>query len=149
MEVGEPPVQNISISSGVSFPSLLASIALKSLTVQSPTLCRSQIVKVAAWTDRPPAVKQRLRVGSGAPRIHVEHPGGGLVLNVHLGPVGETAISLEDSGGVDSSRMVQRQASHALQSYGHPTPFHAMPASQSPMMPRPATPNVSVERGGD
>ena len=77
-----------------------------------------------AWTDRPYHVKQRM-AHSNSPRIHAEHSGEGLVLNIHLSDVGPHAITLGHSGGVDASRMVQRQASHALQSYGHPTPFHA------------------------
>ena len=78
---------------------------------------------------RPYHVKQRM-AHSNSPKIHVEHPGGGLVMNIHLSDVGPHAITLGHSGGVDASRMVQRQASHALQSYGHPQPFHAMPAQQ-------------------
>jgi len=67
---------------------------------------------------------------SNSPKIHVEHPGGGLVMSIHLSDVGPHAISLGNSGGVDASRMVQRQASHALQSHGHPTPFPVMHAPQ-------------------
>jgi hypothetical protein len=50
-------------------------------------------------------------------------------MNIHLGPVGVHAINLSHSGGVDSN-MVRRQASHALQAYGHPQPIHAMQAPQ-------------------
>jgi len=57
-------------------------------------------------------------------------PGSGLVLNIHLSDVGPHAISLSHSGGVDASNIVRRQASHALQSYGHPQPFRPMPAPQ-------------------
>jgi len=78
---------------------------------------RGGAAKVAPWTDRPPHIKQRLARGSGAPKIHVPHDGG-LVLSIHLSDVGPHAITLGHSGGVDTSRMVQRQASHALQ---HPT----------------------------
>ena len=45
-------------------------------------------------------LQQDLARGSGAPRIHVDHPGSGLVMNIHLGPVGVDAISLAHSGGV-------------------------------------------------
>jgi hypothetical protein len=85
-----------------------------------------------AWQDRPPHITQRLKVGSGSPRIHVPHEGG-LVLNIHLGRVGEHAISFGHenySGGVDASRMVQRQASHALHADARPTPFPVMHAPQ-------------------
>jgi hypothetical protein len=67
-----------------------------------------------AWTDRPYHVKQRLARGSGAPRIHVDHPGSGLVMSIHLSDVGPHAITLGDHGGVDSSRMVQRQAASVI-----------------------------------
>jgi hypothetical protein len=54
------------------------------------------------WQDRPPHIKQRLAPGSGAPKIHVQHPGGGLVMSIHLSDVGPHA------GGVNVERMVQR-----------------------------------------
>ena len=64
------------------------------------------------WRDRPPHIKQRLARGSGSPRIHVEHPGGGLVMNIHLGDVGPHAISFghsgDYSGGVCSTDTWQR-----------------------------------------
>src|SRR5262249_1050507 len=59
-----------------------------------------------AWTDRPYHVKQRM-AHSNSPRIHAEHSGEGLVLNIHLSDVGPHAITLGHSGGVDASRMVQ------------------------------------------
>ena len=71
-----------------------------------------------AWKDHPYPVAQRTQKGL---KIHAPHSGEGLVMNIHLSDVGPHAISFHSgpdgySGGVDSSRMVQRQASHALQS---------------------------------
>ena len=70
-------------------------------------------------------VKQRNRIGKGM-HIAAPHSGEGLVMNIHLSNVGPHALSLTHSGGVN----VERAASRALQSYGHPQPFHPMPASQ-------------------
>src|SRR5262249_55902719 len=39
-----------------------------------------------------------LSQGSGAPKIHAEHSGSGLVLNIHLSDVGPHAITLGDNG---------------------------------------------------
>ena len=64
----------------------------------------------AAWQDRPPVIKQRLARGSGAPKIHVEHPGGGLVMSIHLSDVGPHAISLSHSGGVNVANVAARGA---------------------------------------
>src|SRR5262249_28750148 len=77
-----------------------------------------------AWTDRPYHVKQRM-AHSNSPRIHAEHSGEGLVLNIRSVRCGPPCDNPRPQRRVDASRMVQRQASHALQSYGHPTPFHA------------------------
>jgi hypothetical protein len=84
-----------------------------------------------AWRDRPFAAHKN---GSGL-KIHAPHSGEGLVMNIHLSNVGPHAISFHSgpdgyNGGVDSSRMVQRQASHALQSDARPTPFPVMRAPQ-------------------
>jgi hypothetical protein len=59
------------------------------------------------WKDRPPAVAQRTTQGL---KIHAPHSGEGLVMNIHLSPVGEHAISFHSgpdgySGGVDSMQM--------------------------------------------
>ena len=69
----------------------------------------------SAWQNRPPHIKRRLARGSGAPKIHVEHPGGGLVMSIHLSDVGPHAISLGHSGGVNVARM----AEHKLRSDAH------------------------------
>jgi len=66
---------------------------------------------------------QRLARGSG-PRIHVDHPGGGLVMSIHLSDVGPHAITLGHSGGVNVARM----AEHKLRSDAHlpaTNPFHS------------------------
>src|SRR5262249_26789532 len=55
---------------------------------------RGGATKAPAWTDRPQHIKQRLAQGSGAPRIHAQHSGEGLVLNIHLSDVGPDALSL-------------------------------------------------------
>jgi hypothetical protein len=82
-----------------------------------------------AWQDLPAHVTQRLKVGSGAPRIHVEHSGEGLVLNLHLSPVGDHALNLSHTGGVNAD-WVRNAASHALHADARPVPFRSMPAPQ-------------------
>src|SRR5690349_3580109 len=59
-------------------------------------------------TGRKLARGGKAQAGNGL-RIHAPHSGSGLVLNIHLGPVGANALSLTHSGGVDASRMVQRE----------------------------------------
>jgi hypothetical protein len=77
-----------------------------------------------AWKDRPYAVPHK--DGSGL-KIHAPTSGSGLVMHIHLSDVGPHAISFGHgdaySGGVDSSRMVERQAMHRLTSEARPTPF--------------------------
>jgi hypothetical protein len=73
----------------------------------------------AAWETKPYAVQQRTRVGNGM-HIAAPHSGEGLVLNVHLSPVGPHALSLTNSGGVNVETMAQR----GLQADARPTnPF--------------------------
>jgi hypothetical protein len=54
----------------------------------------------SAWESKSPRVG-KLHVGA-------PHSGEGLVLNVHLSPVGPHALSLTNSGGVNVERMAQR-----------------------------------------
>jgi hypothetical protein len=82
-----------------------------------------------AWRDRAFAVQSAKGI-----KIHAPHSGEGLVMNIHLSPVGAHAISLHSgpdgySGAVDSSRMVQRSAERRLTQAARPTPF---PAPQAP-----------------
>jgi hypothetical protein len=80
-----------------------------------------------AWKDRPYPVAQRTSKGL---KIQAPHSGEGLVMHIHLSPVGAHAISLHSgpegyTGGVDASRMVQRAAERRLASDARPTPFPA------------------------
>jgi hypothetical protein len=74
-----------------------------------------------AWKDRPFAVSQNTKAGHGL-KIHAPHSGEGLVMNIHLGPVGPHAISLSHSGAVNVMN-VERAASRALQGDAPPSPF--------------------------
>jgi hypothetical protein len=51
-------------------------------------------------------------------RINAAHSGEGLVMNIHLGPVGQHAISFHSggdySGAVDQSRVAERMAAHRI-----------------------------------
>ena len=79
------------------------------------------------WRDRPPHIKQRLARGSGAPRIHVEHPGGGLVMSIHFSGVGPHAISLAIAAALTHRAWCNVRRPMLC---GHPTPFPVMHAPQ-------------------
>jgi hypothetical protein len=60
-------------------------------------------------------------------KIHAPHSGEGLVMHIHLSDQGPHAISFAHgdgyTGGVDSSRMVERAAERRLAQAARPTPF--------------------------
>ena len=81
-----------------------------------------------AWKDRPTPMAQRTQKGL---KIHAPHSGEGLVMNIHLSPVGAHAISFHSGPeGYSGAVNVARMAARGLASAARPQPFPVMHAPQ-------------------
>jgi hypothetical protein len=97
---------------------------------------QAQAQLTAPWRER-----FNVEHKSNGLKIHAPHSGEGLVMNIHLSPVGQHAISFHSvgdySGAVDQARMVQRAAERRLASAARPTPF---PMPNAPQLGSQASP---------